>query len=99
MNRLYYAIFYAILALFIHSNINVKTSKHAGVIALFDNEFVHPGKIDKQYSRILHRIFDARLECDYREFVEVTPEVAADCLRLAGEFLMAIKNLIAVKNN
>jgi uncharacterized protein (UPF0332 family) len=99
MNRLYYAIFYAMLALFIHSNINIKTSKHAGVIAFFDSEFVHTGKIDKQYSRILHRIFDARLECDYREFVEVSPEVAADFLRLAGEFLMAVKNLIAIENN
>lgn len=99
MNRLYYAMFYAVLALFIHSNVNIKTSKHAGVIALFDSEFVHTGKVDKQYSRILHRIFDARLECDYREFVEVAPEDAAEFLRLAGEFLTVVKNLIAAKSN
>lgn len=33
MNRAYYAMFYATLALFLHSNVNPKTSKHAGVIA------------------------------------------------------------------
>ena len=35
INRAYYSVFYAILALFIHSDVNPKTSKHSGVIAFF----------------------------------------------------------------
>lgn len=93
VNRLYYAMFYAVLALFIHSNVNIKTSKHSGVIASFDREFIHAGKMDKTHSRVLHRIFDARMECDYREFAEIAPEDAGEFLRLAGEFLAAVKNL------
>lgn len=36
MNRLYYAMFYAVLALL--QNKHLGTSKHAGAIALFDRE-------------------------------------------------------------
>jgi len=37
MNRLYYALFYAVLALLQEKKIG--TSKHTGAIALFDREF------------------------------------------------------------
>ena len=40
INRAYYSMFYAVLALFLKADINLKTSKHAGVISIFDNEFV-----------------------------------------------------------
>jgi uncharacterized protein (UPF0332 family) len=39
INRAYYSMFYMLLALFIKMNINIKTSKHAGIISLFDIEF------------------------------------------------------------
>jgi len=38
MNRLYYAMFYALLALL--QDKQVGTSKHSGAISLFDREFV-----------------------------------------------------------
>ncbi len=37
-----------------------KTSKHAGIISLFDRMIVHPRKLGREYSRMLHRLFDAR---------------------------------------
>jgi uncharacterized protein (UPF0332 family) len=40
MNRLYYAMFYAVLALLQEKEMG--TSKHSGAIALFDREFVVP---------------------------------------------------------
>ncbi len=59
VNRAYYAMFYGVLALLLHENIEHKTSKHAGIISIFDRSIVHPGKLGKEYSRMLHRIFDA----------------------------------------
>ncbi len=59
VNRAYYTVFYSLLALFLKADINVKTSKHTGVIAVFDKEFVHTGKIDQHYSKIVHKIFEA----------------------------------------
>lgn len=60
LNRAYYSMFYALLALYIDQGIDLKTSKHSGVISIFDKEFVHSGKIDKDFSKILHRIFILR---------------------------------------
>jgi len=70
-NRAYYSMFYALLALFLKSDINVRTSKHTGVISVFDKVFVKTGKFDKYYSKIIHEMFDARLEGDYKEFVNI----------------------------
>jgi len=94
VNRAYYVMFYSILALFIAEKTDHKTSKHAGIISLFDRMIVHPGKLGREYSRMLHRLFDARQESDYKEFTQLSAEDAADCVRVAEEFLMAVKGLI-----
>ena len=61
VNRCYYAMFYMILALFLKTRITVTTSKHAGVISTFDREFIITGRIAREQSRALHRMFDKRL--------------------------------------
>ncbi len=94
INRAYYSLFYMLLALFLKTGVNIKTSKHMGVISLFDKEFVKTGKIDKYYSTILHDIFDARQESDYKEFVKLTAEEAADFVKLAREFLEGVKEFM-----
>lgn len=90
VNRAYYSMFYALLALFIDKGVNLKTSKHSGVISFFDKEFVHTGKIDKYYSKILHRMFNMRQEGDYKELVEITPDDAIQSVEYAKMFLDAI---------
>ena len=99
INRAYYSMFYALLALFIDKEIILKTSKHAGVITLFDKEFVHTGKIEADYSKILHKLFSVRQESDYRELITLTKEDASDHLKLAGEFVLKIKNFILQENH
>ena len=94
INRAYYAMFYAILALFLHRDINPKTSKHSGVISIFDREFVHAGSIDAQYSKALHKMFDARQQADYKELVTVSAEDAAGYVTLAKDFVQALKTFI-----
>ncbi|MBI5892140.1 MAG: HEPN domain-containing protein [Deltaproteobacteria bacterium] len=91
INRAYYSMFYAVLALFLKTGVNIKTSKHIGVISMFDREFVKTGKIDKHYSKILHDVFDARQESDYKEFVELSYEDADGFVKLAKEFLDGMK--------
>ena len=91
INRAYYSMFYAILAFFLHSDINPKTSKHSGIISIFDRDFVHTGKIDKYYSKILHKLFETRQFGDYRELVELSIDDARESVNLAREFLNALK--------
>ena len=92
-NRAYYAVFYATLALFLRKGVQLHTSKHAGVIALFDKEFVHKGIIDKDYSRILHKLFEARQELDYKEFIAILPEDVEEHIQKAKRFLGYVKKL------
>ena len=94
-NRAYYAMFYVVLALFLKAGINAKTSKHAGVISVFDKEFIHAGKLDPHYSKILHKIFEARQTIDYKEMAEVTVEEASGHVKDAQESVEAVKKAIA----
>jgi len=96
VNRAYYAMFYAAMALFIRFDVALKTSKHSGLITIFDQEFVHAGKIDKRYSKMLHRMFDARQEIDYKEMVLVSAEEATDATHHADAFIQEIERMIAI---
>ena len=93
LNRAYYSLFYAVLALLLKADTDLKTSKRAGIISIFDREFIHTGKIDKHYSKILHKMFQARQEGDYKEFVEWSHEDASEFVELATEFLEGIKKI------
>jgi uncharacterized protein (UPF0332 family) len=94
VNRAYYSLFYALLALLLKADINVKTSKHAGIISMFDREFIHTGKIDKRYSMILHKLFEARQRSDYKEFVAITGEDASLSVQQAREFLTGLQKFL-----
>jgi len=94
INRTYYAMFYAVLALFLARDINIRTSKHAGIISIFDRELVHSGKLDKHYSKILHKAFKVRQEGDYKELVHLSTIDASEFVTLAEEFLNGIKEIM-----
>ena len=93
INRSYYSMFYAVLALFIHSNTPHKTSKHSGVIGIFNKEFIHTGKLDARFAKMFYELFDERMELDYRDFAQVSEEDARNAVLSAQEFVSAIKKL------
>ena len=99
VNRSYYAMFYAVLALFIHFNIPHKTSKHSGIIGIFNKEFIHTGKLDARFGQMLYDVFDQRIESDYRDFAEVSEEDARNAVLAAQEFVTAIKALTEYVSN
>jgi len=85
VNRAYYAMFYASLALLASRMLGA--SKHTGVLGLFSKEFVLTGQISAEAGRHLREAFDLRQRCDYREFVDVTDEQAEEILAHAGAFV------------
>jgi len=85
VNRAYYAMFYAVMALL--QTIGKAASKHAGVIGLFDKEFVHTGIFPLAMSRSLHEAFDERHESDYETVKTATRDEAADLLAQAERFV------------
>jgi uncharacterized protein (UPF0332 family) len=93
INRAYYSMFYGVFALFLKHDIKVKTSKHSGIISIFDAEFVHTEKINPCFSKTLHKIFEVRQEGDYKELVEFSYNDADEFVKLAEEFLEGIKKI------
>jgi uncharacterized protein (UPF0332 family) len=55
---------------------------------------VHGGKIDKYYSKILHKMFDAQQESDYKELVKISLDDANKYVKYAREFLQEIEKII-----
>jgi len=89
MNRLYYAMFYAVLALLQEKGMG--TSKHAGAISLFDREFIKKGVFDEKLSKILHRAFELRQKGDYMEQAEVTQSDVDEMLPETKEFVRKVR--------
>jgi len=89
INRSYYAMFYAILALLTVEK--RETSKHSGAISLFDTEFVKKGLFARDFSRWLHDAFDLRQRADYAAEDPVSAEDAAIVLEHSRAFVQEIE--------
>lgn len=89
-NRIYYACFYATVALL--SSTNLSSSKHSGVIALFNRHFVKEGIVPADLGKFYSRAFDHRLESDYGEIVELSKKDLGSDLTRAEEFITYIKS-------
>ena len=92
LNRAYYAMFYAVLALL--ATRKRETSKHSGAIALFDLEYVKPGIFAKNFSQWLHEAFDLRQRSDYAPDFAVTREDLEAVLQHASSFLTEVWALL-----
>jgi len=88
INRSYYAMFYAVLALAALKDVAI--SKHTHAIAFFDKEFIHKGIFPKELSRSLHYGFDQRQTSDYGEIWEIERGEAEIALSEATSFVKAI---------
>jgi uncharacterized protein len=63
LNRIYYAMFYAVLALGVHGNF--ETSKHGQLIGWFNRDFIKSNIFDARLSQILREAFERRTIADY----------------------------------
>jgi hypothetical protein len=89
VNRAYYAMFYSGLALL--QRIGRVPSKHAGVISLFDTEFVRTGVFPRDLSRDFHRMFELRQLSDYRVMEPLSREKAENAWNKAVRFVEAVR--------
>ncbi|MCK9363988.1 MAG: HEPN domain-containing protein [Syntrophales bacterium] len=92
VNRLYYACFYAVLALLSQSDLS--SSKHSGVRSLFTVHFVKTGKLPKEMARTYNDLFERRQEGDYDDYVIFSAEDVQSWIGTAESFVKVIKGLI-----
>ena len=96
MNRLYYAMFYSVLALLIYEPYS--SSKHSGVVGYFNKSFIRGGVFDKEMGRTLNKAFELRQREDYREYSYLTAEEAADFLQRAESFVHEVSHYLQHAN-
>ena len=92
INRIYYGMFYAVLALALQNN--YETSKHQQLLGWFNKEFIHTNKIDIKYGRMLKIAFEWRMKSDYETLTNFTLQEAEQMLTDMQEFLIKITEFI-----
>ncbi len=95
INRAYYAMFYAVLALL--QTVGKVPSKHSGAISLFDREFTHTGAFAKELSASLHLAFELRQTSDYRIQEVPTLAEARELWQKAVAFVRAVEDYLERK--
>lgn len=96
VNRSYYAMFYALLALL--STKQLGTSKHSGAIGMFDKDFVKKGIFPKEMSQKLRVAFDRRQTSDYGEMIEIDEKTALTALSDSEYFIKKIEEYLINDN-
>lgn len=92
IGRSYYAMFTAVRALLAIEGQDF--SKHAGVIAYFQKEYIKTGKLDKKYSKYISQAFQIRNNTDYADFFIVSLQDAEEQYDRAVEFVNAIEEFL-----
>jgi uncharacterized protein (UPF0332 family) len=95
INRLYYSCFYAASALLAQHNLS--SSKHSGVLSLFNLHFIKSGKLSKDIAEVYNDLFDSRQEGDYTDFAVFTEDFVTPMIVKTGEFIQAVKMLVDIE--
>lgn len=92
VNRLYYACFYSVSALLLLKGLS--SAKHSGIRALFHQNFVKTGLVDKELGRVYDKLFDNRQKGDYADLVRFDMDEVREWYHEAKMFLDAIEKII-----
>lgn len=95
IGRSYYAMFTSIRALLALDGQDF--SKHAGVIAYFQKEYIKTGRFDRKFSKYISQAFQIRNNTDYADFFMVSDKDALEQYKRAEEFLQEIKRYLQLE--
>lgn len=92
LNRAYYAVFYAIRA--VNALDEFDSSKHSGVIAHFNQNYVKSGIFPREASKQIKIASEKREKADYLDFYIASKEEAADQIRRAEEVIAWVEDYL-----
>ena len=96
INRLYYAAFYAAIALLLANDIEVKS--HNGVKQKLGEDFVAKGRLSKVHAKTFNMLSDFRHKGDYDDLFDFEAEMVERLIDPVKEFIDAIELLIISKH-
>ncbi len=92
LNRLYYAGFYAVIALLMKNNIQTQT--HDGARTQLGLHFIKTGIIDIEFGKLYSKLFDLRQKGDYGDLFDFDGDTVNPLIESTREFLDVIKKHI-----
>lgn len=92
VNRLYYAVFYAVNALLVLNEIQTKS--HSATKSQFSLHFVKTGRFDKKHGRLLSELFDWRQKGDYENMFDYNSDLVEPLFEPAVEMIELIEEEI-----
>lgn len=93
IGRSYYAMFTSVRALLARDGVDF--SKHAGVIAYFQKEYIKTGILDVKYSKYISQAFQVRNNADYADFYIVSKADAEEQYEHAEDFYQMIRDYLS----
>ena len=92
VNRLYYACFYAVIALLLKEGYSSKT--HSGTRSLFGFHFIKTGIVYKTNGEIFNELFDLRQTGDYDDLFDFDKETTEPLIAPAEKLVNVIEELV-----
>ena len=92
MNRLYYACFYSVLALF--AKYKIPSHKHSGAKTQFSLHFIKTGLLDREFGKLFGDLFDLRQKGDYSDFLDIEEKHVTPLIPKVEQFLNKIQSLL-----
>ncbi len=89
VNRSYYGIFHGLRAVTALDQFD--SSKHSGVIAYFNRNYVKSGIFDKSVSKMVDTCYRLREKADYQDFFLVSHDMAEEQLEKAEKILKILE--------
>ena len=97
VSRLYYACYYAAVALLLKNGISAQT--HSGVKTMLGLHFVSKGKLPISTSNTFATLFEKRHSGDYDDFIYCDQEMFDELYPKAEAFIEEVKELIESSSN
>ncbi len=92
VNRLYYAVYYAVNAILVFNEVETKT--HSATKSQFSLLFVKTGKFDKKFGRLFSELFDWRQKGDYENIFDYDEESVRPLFEPVAEMIKKIEKEI-----
>jgi len=92
INRLYYASYYAVMALLLNSDLNPTT--HNGAKSNFTEHFIKTDKIAKEYGKIYSQLFTWRQKGDYDDMFDFSEEKVIPYFEPVSKLIATIEEMV-----
>jgi uncharacterized protein (UPF0332 family) len=93
VDRSYFAMFYAVLALL--ATIDQPVTEHSAALALFDEKFIKQNMVPKKMGKTLQEAFTLRSTQESEELPGLTNEQAIDLYNSAVEFINSLEEKLS----